>query len=202
MYGDGADFEVVGDEDVMGDVMGIAAPYSRGYQGRYGGAYHQQGGHSVMNTRGGRMMAIGNRPGWRKQLAPGVIQPDEGLIPLPLVGTGGTNTFTSTLNSITFQGTIQKPFRGERVLVSTVRTGTTSTGRLLTQMFVGTDLMLADINTIDLELVGQATAFGTRLTMKAAEPGVLIRFIVTLSSALTTTDTILASMMLLGRVVH
>jgi len=180
-------FEVIGDDidgaEIMGydEIVGVDAPAP---------------------SRGGRLLRLPNRPDWRRQLAPGVIQPDEGMIPLPLVGTGGTNTFTATLPTITFQGSLQKPFRAERILVSTVRTGATAVGRLLTLPFVGTDLQLADINGIDIELIGQAGAFGTRTTMKQAEPGVLIRFQVTLSSALTAPDTIQAQLMILGRVVH
>jgi hypothetical protein len=178
-------FEVIGDELDGGEIMG--------------GGYDEVVGAV---TASGRVMKLPPKPGWRSQLAPGVIQPDEGMIPLPLVGNIGSNTFTAAVNQITFQGTLQKPFRGERLLVSTVRTGASAIGRLLTLLFVGTDLQLADINGIDIELVGQAGAFGTRLTMKAAEPGVLVRFQSTLSTALAGTDTILVSMMLLGRVVH
>jgi len=175
--------ELVGDELDGGEIMG--------------------GGYLVgAAAPPARLARIPARPNWRNQLAPGVIQPDEGMIPLGLNGTGGTNTFTATLNIITFQGSLQKPFRGERALVSTVRTGTSAVGRLLTLPFIGTDLQLADINQIDIELVGQAGAFGTRLTMKAAEPGVLIRFQITLSAVLTGTDTITASIMILGRVIH
>lgn len=166
--------------DLMGDVMG-AAP-----------------------ARRGRRMRIPPRPAWRNQLAPGVVQPDEGLVPLNLTGQLGTppGTFTAAIPSIIFAGQLQKPFRGERLLVSVVRTGASSTGRLLGQLFVGTDLQGADITAWDIELVGQPGSFGTRLTMKQAEPGVFIRMIVTLSGPLAGTDTIFASLQVLGRIVH
>jgi len=186
-------FEVVGYDvegnaivgEVMGDVMGVAA--------------------APAMQRHHRMMHIPQKPSWRNQLAPGVIQPDEGMVPLPMTAQAGSpaGTFTSTLNQITFQGQLQKPFRAERLLVSVVRTGTDATGRLLTQFFVGTDLQGAEIAGWDAELIGQANAFGTRLTAKAAEPGVLIRFIVTLSNAMTvTTSSIFATFLILGRIVH
>jgi hypothetical protein len=127
------------------------------------------------------------------------------MVPLPLIGNAGSpaGTFTSTLNQITFSGQLQKPFRPERLLVSVVRTGTDSVGRLLTQFFVGTDLQGAEISGWDAELIGQATAFGTRLTAKAAEPGVQVRLVVTLSNSMTiTTSSIFATMMFLGRIVH
>ncbi len=193
-------FEVVGYDHegnaIVGEVMGD------GVMGDYD--IHGAGAPMVRHMRG-RHMKIPPKPQWRNQLAPGVIQPDEGMVPLPMTALAGSpsGTFTSTLSQITFQGQLQKPFRGERLLVSVVRTGTDATGRLLTQLFVGTDLQGAEIAGWDAELIGQATAFGTRLTMKAAEPGVQIRFIVTLSGAMTiTTSSIFASFLVLGRIIH
>lgn len=170
--------------DVVGDVLGVAAPQ--------------------MARRPGMMMVpMAQRPGWRHgQLAPGVNQAQEGLVPLPLKPDTNNGTFDVNNSFITFQGQLQKPFRGERILVSTVRTAG-AVGRLITKLWVGTDLMLADIQGIDLELVGGNTAFGTRLTMMQAPPGVLVRFEVNFTPPITTTtDTCFASMMVLGRIVH
>lgn len=172
-------------EAVYGDVMGA----------------HGHHGHHKRLAR--RHHEIPHRPQWREQLAPGVIQPDEGMVPLPLTPTAGTTAaFSATVTTLTYQGQLQKPYRGERILVGVARTGASAVGRLLGQFFVGTDLQQADIQSWDLELVGQPGSFGTRLTMKAAEPGVLIRVLVTLSQGLTGTDTIFMSMLLLGRIIH
>lgn len=167
--------------EIMGDVMGVGSA-----------------------ARKHRLARIPNRPNWRNQLAPGVIQPDEGMVPLTLTGQQGSpaGTFTATVSTITFQGQLQKPYRAERLLCSTVRTGASAVGRLLTVLYVGTDLQQAEITGWDAELVGAATAFGTRLTCKAAEPGVFIRAVVTLSSALTGTDTIFANLTFMGRIIH
>lgn len=184
MDGDVMGYDVVGD-DMAGDVMGIVRRDPR--------------------TGRARMMRLPPKPSWRKeQLAPGVIRPDEGMIPLPMAAQAGSppGTFSATLNQITFQGQLQKPFRPERLLVSTVRTGTTSVGRLLGVLYVGTDLQQAEIAGWDIELIGQASSFGTRLTCMPAEPGVLVRLVVNLSTPLTTTDTIFCSCMFLGRVIH
>lgn len=192
--------EVVGDgEEVLGEIMGeedygmgadAPAPHPLARRGA-------AGGH--------RLMRIPQKPDWRSQLAPGVIQPDEGMVPLVLQGQSGSppGQFTASLPTIIFQGQLQKPYRAERLLVSTVRS-TNATGRLLAQLFIGTDLMMADINSFDAELVGQPGSFGTRLSLKAAEPGVLIRMIITPTPAITTgsTDTIFASIMFLGRIIH
>jgi hypothetical protein len=195
-------FQVIGDvmgEDVMGDddeeVVG----------------YDEDGDPIIVSgrrkrrrkaRRGGSTMTV-HKAEWRKsQLAPGVIAPEEGLVPLPLSGNAGVNTFSVTVTSITFQGVMQKPFRGESLLVSVQRTGTTATGRLLGQIFVGTDLQQADLTGVDLELIGAVQGFGIRLTMKPAQPGVWIRFPTVLSSNPTGTDTIFVSMQLLGRIEH
>lgn len=203
-------FEVVGDEDqdvegdVMGgDVMGYDGPMG-GYEGGAEVVGHDDYGYPIVvgaRRRGPRrrpMVAL-SKPGWRQgQLAPGVIAPDQGLLPLPM----GNFTFAAAAQTFTFSGQIQKPFRGERLLVTTVRTGASATGRLLGQPFVGTDLALLDINPIDIEQIGALNAFGVRLTMKPAQPGVFIRIVTSLSNALTGTDTIFASVQLLGRNIH
>jgi len=157
------------------------------------------GAAPARGRRRGRSLVSVQRPNWRNgQLAPGVIAPDQGMLPLPM----GNFTFTATAQTNTFSGQIQKPFRGERWLVTTVRTGATAVGRILAQPFVGTDLALLDINPIDIEQIGAGNAFGVRLTMKPAQPGVFIRLVCTLSSALAGTDTIFASIQILGRLVH
>ena len=194
-------FEVVGEdyEDVEGSVMGDVM--GDGYSQVVG--YDDYGNPLVVGAgpKRGRMVRV-HKPGWRQgQLAPGVIAPDQGMLPLPLQGKP-SNLFNLATPSITFEGQIQKPFRGERLLVSTVRTGTTATGRLLGQLFVGTDLQQLDVGPFDIEQVGSPSAFGVRLTMKPAQPGVFIRLIVVLSNPTLTTDNIFTSVTLLGRNVH
>jgi hypothetical protein len=183
-------FEVVGDVlgEVEGDVLG-----------------ELDGRDEVVGaiTKKGHMLKLAKKPGWRSgQLAPGVMSPGEGLVPLPMTAQQNGGTFTAAITNITWQGQLQKPFRSERILVSTVRTGATATGRLLGQIFVGTDLQGAEIAGFDLELVGAVTAFGTRLTLIQAPPGVLVRIPTTLSNNPTAPDTIFASMMFLGRIIH
>ncbi len=180
------DYEDVG-MDVVGDVVG----------------YEDDGSPIVVTGRKRRrMMRLPPKAGWRStQLAPGVIAPDQGLLPLPLTGTHG-NTFDASVANITFEGQLQKPFRGERLLVSVVRTGASAVGRLISQLFVGTDLQQLDVTGFDAEQVGDPGAFGVRLTMKPAQPGVFIRLVTALSTALSGTDTIFATVTVLGRNVH
>jgi hypothetical protein len=201
-------FEVIGDDevegDVMGDVMGYAGPMGDYEGGAQVVGYDEDSGLPIVSGKGarrrrGRANIQVQRPGWRAgQLAPGVIAPDQGLLPLPM----GSVTFALATQTFTFQGQLQKPFRGERLLVSTVRAGTTAVGRLMGQIFVGTDLAALDVPPVDLEQIGAPNAFGVRLTMKPAQPGVFIRIVTALSTPLTTTDTIFATITLLGRNIH
>lgn len=185
--------DVMGDDDVEGaDVMGDDEEVVGHTDDGYPIVVTGRASRRSRNTASVRV----RRPGWRQgQLAPGVIAPDQGLLPLPM----GNVTFTLANQTFTFSGQVQKPFRAERILVTTVRTGASSTGRLLSQLFVGTDLAMLDVAPVDLEQIGAANAFGVRLTMKPAQPGVFIRFITTLSAPLAGADTIFATCQVLGR---
>ena len=190
--------------DVMGNPMAVVG-YTEDGQPIVVGAAPARGRRAqprMLHAGQHHAMVPVQRPEWRDpQLAPGVIAPDEGMLPLTLSGAAG-NVFSATLQTITFTGRLQKPFRGERLLVSTVRTGATATGRLIGQLFVGTDLQQAAIQGFDLEQIGANNAFGVRLTMTPAQPGVDISIVTTLTVALTGTDTIGTTVTLLGRIVH
>lgn len=183
--------DIMGSYDINGDVMGDMdgddvqiVGVKRGRDGKR------------------RMIALPAKPNWRKgQLAPGVQTPGEVYWPLSLQASNGSGVFSATAQSLVFTGQLQKPFRGRRLLVSTVRTGASAVGRLVSQLFVGTDLQGAELGGWDAELLGQATAIDTSMTMMQADPGVLIRLQVTLSSALAGADTIFANITILGNVV-
>lgn len=204
-------FEVIGDvmgyddEGVEGDVMGYAGPMGN-YEGGAQVVGHDEEGYPIVVGRARPRPARPRpptvqlvKPGWRQgQLAPGVQAPDQGLLTLPM----GSFTFTAAAQTNTFSGQVQKPFRGERFLIRVVRTGTTATGTILAQLFVGTDLAMLDVSPVDLESLANPQAFGVRLTMKPAQPGVFIRALCTLDTVLTGTDTIKVSLQLLGRNIH
>ena len=64
---------------------------------------------------------------------------------------------------------------------------------------MGKDLAQLDVAQIDLESLANPGSFGTRLTHKPVQPGVFIRAITALSSALAGADTIFVSLQLIGR---
>lgn len=199
-------FAVVGYDDggepvyqpVSGSVMGSV-------MGEEVGRRHIQRHHAAPHQAGGAMVQLAPKPQWRHgELAHGVQAPDTGMFPLPLSGTGGTNTFTATVSSITFQGSLQKPYRSERLIFVVTRIGASATNlRVQGQIFVGTDLQQGELGLLDLETLGAVTAFGTRLTLSPANPGVFVRLQTQLvGGALTGTDTILVNAYFLGQVIH
>jgi len=176
---------------VMGSVMG--PPF-----GVVGRAHHHR-------HHAGAMIRTPPKADWRQgQLAHGVEMADEGMLPMPLNGSGGTNTFTATVGTITFQGQMQKPYRAERLIFIVTRVGTSAANlRVQGQIFVGTDLQQGELGLIDFESLGATTAFGTRLSLTPATPGVFLRLQTQLvGGALTGTDTILVNTYFLGRVIH
>lgn len=186
--------EVVGydeDEDVQGDVMGVAAQVV---------GYDDNGYPIVVTGAGkpkrGRHLVQVQKPAWRQPvLAPGVNAPDEGMETLPM----GEFTYVLAAQTNTFSGQVQVPFRGERWLISVVRTGASATGRIMGQIFMGKDLAQLDVARVDLEALAAGGNFGTRLTHKPVQPGVFIRAITGLSNALAGADTIFVTLQLIGR---
>lgn len=183
-------YKQTADGSVMGSVMGQQF-------GVVGRAAHPAHHH--------RMIHVPPKPEWRgSDLAHGVQQPDEGMLPMPLSGAGGTSTFTPTVPVITFQGQMQKPYRAERMIFIVTRIGLSAADvRVQGQIFVGTDLQQGELGLIDFESLGAPTAFGTRLTLSPASPGVFLRLQCQLvGGALTTDGQILVNTYFLGRVIH
>jgi hypothetical protein len=146
------------------------------------------------------------KPAWRSgELAPGVNAPQGGQVPLPLnaLSQGGVFSVAAGLGSITFEGKLQKPYRAERLLASTVRVGATAVARCIGQIFVGVDLNQAQLQGVDVEVLGAPTAFDTRMQLMQAPPGVSISILVSLfGPAPTGTDSISLTMFFLGEVIH
>jgi hypothetical protein len=191
---------------VMGSVMGQGygmVPYGYAPPGMVLGAAHPHHGHHGHHAP--RHIVPPPKPDWRSgDLAHGVQQPDEGLLPMPLSGAGGTNVFTATVPNITFESQVQKPYRAERMVFIVTRTGASAAAlRAQGQIFVGTDLQQGELGLLDFESLGAPTAFGFRLSLTPASPGVFLRLQTQLTGgALTGTDTIAINCYFLGRVIH
>jgi len=189
-------FQVVGYDDAGEPIY---QPVNGAVMGSVMGAPHRQ------HHAAGRHMALPPKPQWRHgELAHGVQTPDTGMFPLPLSGTAGTNTFTATVPTITFQGSLQKPYRAERLIFIVTRVGTSAANlRAQGQMFIGTDLQQGELGLLDFESLGAVTAFGTRLTLTPANPGIFIRLQCQLvGGALAGSDQILVNTYFLGQIIH
>lgn len=178
-------FEVIGDGDVadmhgdvLGDILGVAPTTA---------------------------VRVARKPHWRHgQWAPGVNAPQEGQVPLQLTPNLNNGIFDSAHTAITFTGRMQKPYRAERLLMSQTPLGSSAIGlQVLTQIFVGVDLQQATTQQVNITLLGAATAFGVRMTLAQAPPGVEINLNCTLFPANpSSSDSLGVSIMFLGRVVH
>lgn len=192
------------DGEVLGAILGaVEAAHARRHHGHH--MRHHRSGHRM---EGGGIHV--ERPHWRgRELAPGINAPGEGQVPMPLLainqtGPGGTGVWSATaVGLVTFQGQLQKPFKGERIVATSQRSGASATALLLAQMFVGVDLNQATIQSFDVEAYGAPTSFDMGLSLMQAPPGVIFSMLVSLGGTPpTTTDTITLALSIKGRIVH
>lgn len=150
-----------------------------------------------------RSMGIMKKPSWRKgQLAPGVQAPREGLEPLPLVPDTNNGVFNATNPNITWRARPQRPFRAERLIATVLRSGATAAAvsAVTTGIFIGTQLQQLQIGSYSFDFFSP-NAFGVRLDLQPAEPGIDIAIGGTVSPAgiLSGTDFIAVQLIFLGR---
>lgn len=102
-------------------------------------------------------------------------------------------------NIVTQQTNVQCPFRGQRLVCQVIRTGTSaaSTAPLIQVFTVGMRPILATGVAVPLEIFAQ-NAFDTNILLPPTVPGVIYTLGISLSNALTTTDTILCVVGILG----
>lgn len=190
----------------VGDVLGAVARRRRGMRTGNPRAFGRPGRGLPARALGApqRLGTPLTGPlGWRApQLAPGVMAPFEGLVPLPLVPNAGGGTFTSLVNNITFQARPQKPFRGERLVASVRRSAGAGAVLILAQsIFVGTDLQQAFAGGIDIEVFA-ANSVDVRMVFTAAQPGIEYSILCTPTIAVPVGETVSVSLTVLGRIVQ
>jgi hypothetical protein len=190
------------DEEIVGAILGELDGMDGEGLGAVLGAlrHHKHKKHGKPGLHGHGM----HRPDWRgRELAPGVNEPGEGVVPLTMLG-APSNTFGSGAagGAITWSGQLQKPFQSRRLLFTTARTGPTATGLITGQIFVGVDLNQAAIQPVDLEALGAPTAFDTGLSLMQAPPVVIVQIISTISTTPTSPDNVVCSASFLGHIIH
>lgn len=213
MTGDDMGDDVLGDAQAVADMLGVdvgdvlgaiarrRAPVRRPAPRAFGRPGRGQPPRQLMAPRLGAPLT--SPLPWRApQLAPGVMAPFEGLVPLPLIPNAGGGTFTSVVNNISFQGRPQKPFRGERLVASVRRSAGAGGVLILAQsIFVGTDLQQAFAGGIDIEIFA-ANSVDVRMVFTSAQPGIEYSILCTPSIAVPVGETVSVSLTVLGRIVQ
>jgi hypothetical protein len=176
----------------MGDGDYLSGPgrRRRHHPGHYGSAM------SHAATERANMAARFVRPD-----LPGAPNRDAALLPaaFPIFSFAlatGTNTISQTMNP-------QTPFRGQRFTAVVIRNGTSAatTAPVISALQVGQKPIIATTGTgVPLEVFNQ-NAFDTNLLFPPTVPGVIYVASINLVAALTTTDTILCLVSVIGSAV-
>ncbi len=188
---------VVGYDEVMGEEMGedvlgaLLSPQA---------VPKAQINTALLKKLQGGLLRLPPKPGWRNAVAPGVPGPGVGLWPLPLTPLANNGVFNAANNEITFQAQPQRPFQGQRMVAIIIRSAGAAAVSMRTQpIFIGTTPQAADIGSMPLDLFAP-TAFGVRLQMQQATPGMLVRLIVS-SDPVPAGETVAVQITLLGSVI-
>jgi hypothetical protein len=187
-------------DDYIGDIgvrrRGGGMRASRGRFGARGGGMMRAGNPSfaAASNRANQVAAM-VRPD-----LPGAPARDAALLPagFPIFAFAlatGTNIITQQMN-------VQTAFRGQRLVAQVIRSGTSAqTTAPIIQIFnVGMKPVLATGIGVPLEIFSQ-NAFDTNLLLPPTSPGVTYILGISLSAALTTTDTVTCVVGLLGSAV-
>jgi hypothetical protein len=104
----------------------------------------------------------------------------------------GTNIIQQQMNP-------QTPFRGQRLTAVVIRNGASAatTAPLINQLQVGQKPIITTANGVALEVFNQ-NAFDTNLLFPPTQPGIIYICGIQLTTALTTTDTILCLVAVIG----
>lgn len=170
----------IGDTDYMG---------ARGYGGAYGSAMTH-----AASSRANRAAGF-----VRPDIA-GVPQRDAALLPaaFPIFSFAlatGTNIINQVMNP-------QTPFRGQRLSAVVIRNGASAstTAPVMSQFVIGQKPIVTTANGVPLETFNQ-NAFDTNLLMPPTVPGVTYSMNINLVNALTTTDTLICLVSIIGSAV-
>jgi len=193
---------------VLGDVLGELSSLDGDVLGAVQSAVSTE-----VSKRGGALARSGThvhlqKPHWRGgEMAPGVNLPLSGQVPLPLNPLSANGVFSTAAPIITFEGKLQKPYQAERLLTVVSRAnvgGTAGTVQVVGQIFVGVDLNQAQLQPVNLEVLGAGNSFDTRMRLFQAPPGVIVSILASLfpSGVISGTDTAATTLMFLGEVIH
>lgn len=141
----------------------------------------------------------------RANRAAGFVRPDLAGVPsrdaalLPMAFPTFSFALATGTNIITQTANPQTPFRGQRLVAVVIRNGTSAatTAPVVQQFLVGQKPIITTGNGVPLETFNQS-AFDTNLLLPPSIPGVSYVMQMNLVAALTTTDTLLALVTIIG----
>jgi hypothetical protein len=142
---------------------GMSAP--PGYGGGYGSPVSEDRARAIVHE------VIAERlPAWFQTASAVPGSPSDGQLMSPLgLGTG---TLTNAVNVITLQVNPQRPFRGERLLISALRSAAALIVPVrVTDFKIGENSQLVGSGALPVEMFAP-DSFGVRLAMSPAQPGV------------------------------
>jgi len=142
-------------------------------------------------------------PGWRaRQLAPGVQTPGENLFELTLNPLANDGILDPANSNIRFLAIPQKPFRGERLII-TVNRSTGAGGVRVTRgpLIIGTEPQAANISQAGSADIYAPGAFGVRLAMSPAGAGIEVQMDLQANPAVPVGETVACSITILGRII-
>jgi len=118
----------------------------------------------------------------------------------PLTNNG---VFDAANQNINFEARPQVPFRGERLIAIIAKSlgATGITIRSTAGIIVGTTPQVADVGSFSLEAY-QSNAFGVRLMLNQATPGMTIKIFASASSPIPVGEQITVDLQILGRVIR
>jgi hypothetical protein len=173
-----------------------ALPFSIGARRQYGGG---GGGYGSAMTRSAQARANATAGFVRPDIA-GTPARDAALLPagfpiFSFVAATGTGIISQNMNP-------QTPFRGQRLTAVVIRAGATATttAPILQLLLIGQKPILVTGLGVPLETFNQS-AFDTNLLMPPTVPGVIYTMNISLSAAVTTTDTVTCLVAIIGSAV-
>jgi hypothetical protein len=174
----------------IGDADYLGRPRRHG-GGGYGGGY----GSAMTHAAQGR---ANRAAGFVRPDIPGTPMRDAALMPMAFPPFAFA--LATGINSITQQANPQTPFRGQRLTSNVIRSGTSAavTAPVATVLQVGQKPMLVTTgNGVPIETFSQ-NSIDTNLLFPPTIPGVVYLLVMNLTAALTTTDTVLALVSIIG----
>jgi len=141
----------------------------------------------------------------RSNRAAAFVRPDMAGVPsrdaalLPMAFPIFTFVLATGINQISQTANPQTPFRGQRLTAVVIRSGTSAltTAPVVNQFLVGQKPIIVTGNGVPLEVFNQS-AFDTNLLLPPTVPGVNYVMNISLVAALTTTDSVICLVSIIG----